>query len=236
MSQTRIKAAKRQALRVLNRLCWPVLFLRFRKSVFAGRLPSDRLLALLVYHWGNAGWSADARYLRRLLQETMSTTNQTILELGSGLTTVLLGVVADRQSHRVLSLEHHAGWQQRVTSTLSRNRIQGARVFHSALRDYGRFDWYDISSCELPGDIMFDMVICDGPPSQTRGGRFGLPYVMNSQFKPGCMIIADDAHRPGEQEIFARWAEDFPIRSDESRSEAHFITFIFDSPLRDAAV
>ena len=58
----------------------------------------------------------------------------------------------------------------------------------------------------MPKD--FSLVICDGPPARTPGGRYGLLPVMKSHLRPGCVILLDDVSRLEEREIIARWAEE----------------------------
>lgn len=215
-------------LRALNRIIWPIRFRQFRKIVNAGKFPNDTLLRSLVYRWGNAGWSADISYLRRLLEEMLAARQYTVLECGSGLTTVLLGVVADRQGHKILSLEHHPGWHERISETLEKASIKSVDIYYCPLKDYGKFDWYDLAAGGFPNDCEFDLVICDGPPGTTKSGRLGLPYVMASSFRDHCVIIADDAHRPGERQAINHWISDFNIVLDKNRSHEHFDTLVFN--------
>jgi len=49
------------------------------------------------------------------------------------------------------------------------------------------------------------MVICDGPPGATKGGRYGLVPVMKDRLRTGSFILLDDAAREQEQEIARRW-------------------------------
>jgi hypothetical protein len=55
----------------------------------------------------------------------------------------------------------------------------------------------------MPG--VFDLVICDGPPGTTKGGRYGLVPIMRERLKPGCAILLDDAGREQERAIADRW-------------------------------
>ncbi len=129
-------------------------------------MPSDRLLKTLVYNWGNVGFSADIRYLKFLLKEALRATDRTVLECGSGLTTLLLGVVADRQSHRHIALEHHSGWYERMHETLKKEEVKNTTVHYCPLKDYGTFEWYEISDVDIPDQPLIDLVICDGPPAR----------------------------------------------------------------------
>lgn len=51
-----------------------------------------------------------------------------ILEWGSGLSTVLLGLAAQRQGNTVWSLEHDPLWAGRVASTLDRYGVTSVRL------------------------------------------------------------------------------------------------------------
>jgi len=129
-----------------------------------------------------------------------------ILECGSGLSTVLLGIVAARTGSRVYSLEHNAIWADRARRVLRACGIASVEILVGDLRSYGAYTWYDPPLDVLPKD--FSLVVCDGPPGDTPGGRYGLLPVMRSHLKPGCIILLDDAHRTGEREIAEQWARE----------------------------
>jgi hypothetical protein len=71
------------------------------------------------------------------------------------------------------------------------------------LRDYGEFAWYDPRLASMPR--AFGLVVCDGPPASTRGGRYGLVPIMKERLQPGCVILLDDAGREQELAIAERW-------------------------------
>jgi hypothetical protein len=52
----------------------------------------------------------------------------------------------------------------------------------------------------------FFLVVCDGPPRRTKGGRYGLVPIMRERLKSGCIILLDDAGRDEELTIAKRWA------------------------------
>ena len=54
----------------------------------------------------------------------------------------------------------------------------------------------------------FGLVICDGPPGNTIGGRYGLIPVMRTRLSKGTLILLDDASRPDEQNIAERWRQE----------------------------
>jgi hypothetical protein len=80
---------------------------------------SEELLDQLIFGWGNESWSADKTYLREVV-EIAARTNGPTLECGSGLTTVLAGIVAANRGTRLCSLEHHGVWAKKSAAALRR--------------------------------------------------------------------------------------------------------------------
>ncbi len=161
------------------------------------------VLADLVYGWGNERWSALDEYLAACLQHAVDCDGP-VLECGSGLSTLLVGAVLDRRGIDLWVLEHLEDWGARIGEELARWDIDGVTVVVRPLRDYGEYAWYDPPLGRLPE--RFALVICDGPPGTTKGGRFGLVPVLGPRIARGCTVLLDDAARPGERQIAARWA------------------------------
>lgn len=159
-----------------------------------------------IYGWGNEKWTALEPYLSEVVRAA-ERTNGPILECGSGLTTVLMGAVASRSGARVHSLEHNGEWRDRVYQELRDHGLDGPTVHLAPLRNFGEYDWYDAPLADLPGDV--SLVVCDGPPEKTRGGRRGMMPVMQSKLAPGCVVLLDDLVRPAEQELVRSWVRDF---------------------------
>ena len=182
----------------------------------AGELPTRATLQSLSLGWGNDGYAANLDYLEEVARSAASTPGP-VLECGSGLTTLLLGLLAGSRGIEVRSLEHSATWQQRLATLLAKNRISNVEVLSSPLRDYGDFSWYDPPLQKLPDS--FQLVVCDGPPGQTKGGRYGLLPVFGERLSKGAVIVLDDADRPAELELVNRW-----------KKEMNFAVEVFNKP------
>ena len=81
---------------------------------------------------------------------------------------------------------------------LQRHHISNVNVCLSPLRSYGEFSWYELPSGGLPEE--FRLVICDGPPESTPGGRYELLPVLGPRLSKGTVILLDDANRASEAE------------------------------------
>ena len=172
--------------------------------------PGRDVLSELIMGWDNEGYVANLDYLEAVAKSSIETRGH-ILECGSGVTTLLLGILCGRRNIQVWSLEHSSAWQMRVTHVLETNGISRAHVCFSPLVDYGTFDWYDPSQLQMPHE--FSLVICDGPPGTTRGGRYGLLPVMSDRLDKDCRILLDDAGRPGEKELISRWEAEYDLKA-----------------------
>jgi hypothetical protein len=174
------------------------LALRFESQRLGGSVNPHRLKRIANY-WGNEGYRGNPAYLEAVAQAA-ARADGPILECGSGVTTI---VAAAYSRHEVWSLEHLPEWANR-TRTFARN---GARVLDTRLRSYGDFDWYELPEF-LPD--RFALVICDGPPGQTRGGRYGLMPVMYARLC-GATVLLDDTNRESERNIAERWCAEFGV-------------------------
>lgn len=163
------------------------------------------VLPKLIYGWGNESWSALDEYLRACIKDAYELRGP-ILECGSGLSTLLLGIVAARCGTWVLTLENNAEWGAKVSAHLRNAGIRTVNVDVHPLKDYGEYVWYDPIRPDLA--TKFALVVCDGPPGSGRGGRYGLVPVMRDYFGFGTVILLDDAARDGEQEAARKWASE----------------------------
>ncbi len=190
---------------------------RYRSVAFSGafteffKLESyenvDRtLLERLTSGWGNH-YSAHIDYMVAYLRHASQSVGP-ILECGSGLSTLLLGVVAARNGNEVWSLEHNAEWGDKVQHLLHHWQLAAVRLTIDELQYYDDFEWYRLPSADMPQQ--FAVIVCDGPPGNTYGGRYGLLPVMAKYLGANCSILLDDYERAEEQAIVTRWQNEIP--------------------------
>ena len=170
-----------------------------------GVVPAREQLNDLMIGWGNEGFAAQTDYLEEVARQAAKTKGP-ILECGSGLTTIMLGLLAGRRGIQTWSLEHVPEWRTRVAGALKRFEIPNVQICSTPLRHYGEFAWYDPPLVTLPKE--FQLVICDGPPGSTEGGRYGRLSVLGDRLPAGSVILLDDATRPGEAEVLRRWTSE----------------------------
>jgi predicted O-methyltransferase YrrM len=156
--------------------------------------------------WGNLNYSGHPEYLGEVIRRAATTTDP-ILECGSGLTTILLGLFAGRRDIKVWTLEHDPEWFHRMVAAVRRYGIEGVELTLAPLRSYGEFVWYDVPIDRMPK--RFGLVVCDGPPQKTtKGDRYGLLPVMRDSLNAGSVILFDDVKVEGPDPIVSRWIQE----------------------------
>jgi hypothetical protein len=207
---------------------------RFAADPEASLTAGNGLLGELIEGWGNSGWSAQQDYLRACLEAAL-TTSGPILECGSGLSTLLLGAVARQRGCEHWALEHMEPWAAKIEKCVARHDLRATRICVAPLRRYAGFDWYDPPLASM--QRAFSLVVCDGPPAHTRGGRYGLLPVMRNHLAPGCVILLDDAEREHERAIAWRWQAEAGASHEVVQGAKPFIRLVMAAsamPLRRA--
>ncbi len=195
--------------------------LREIAALSPGELPSRRAIQQLWYGWGNENYSGHPEYLEEVIRRCAMSSDP-VLECGSGLTTIVMGLFAGRRGIPVWTLEHDPEWYEYIGTALRRFGIEGVELVFAPLRDYGEYSWYDVPIERMPE--RFSMVVCDGPPQKTTpGDRYGLLPVMRDRLSPGSVILFDDVQTREPDPVVSRWLREtrasfklFAIRPSDS--------------------
>jgi predicted O-methyltransferase YrrM len=133
-----------------------------------------------------------------------------ILEIGSGLSTLVLGAYAVRHDAEVVTLEHDWSFYQRTRKALTQFGMGKQVCLKLAPLRSRHFEgcgrrvlWYD---AKLDG--RFDFVFVDGPPKNE--GRNAVLFAIADHLSPGWELWLDDADRYHERGCLRRWQEGFP--------------------------
>ena len=160
------------------------------------------VLAKLCLGWGNPNAASNVEFLSECIKFARES-SLPILECGSGLTTIIGGLVAKKNTNSYWSLENMKFWYNRVKKCLKMYQVDSATIYYSDLKDYSDFSWYDPPLDSMPDK--FSLVICDGP-SNNKGGRYGLLPVMKQKLAPGCIVLLHNVDTTDEKENLERWA------------------------------
>jgi hypothetical protein len=168
-------------------------------------LADTDFLASIGEAWGNSGYRADVAFLLEALARVRNGAGAgSVLECGSGLSTVLIGLAmsAGSAEDKIWALENDEYWLQRVAHVSQTYRLRNVQLIHAPLQRYGDYTWYAPPLARMP---RFQLVICDGPIQATPGGRYGLLPVMAAHLAHDAVVLLDDADTESGRGVLARW-------------------------------
>ena len=162
-------------------------------------------------------WTLRPAALVTALNEIVLAGRETVVELGSGISTVVIGRLLAERGGALTSLEHDPDWAAIVRSQLEREGL-GAIVEVSVAplephpQTWDGAPWYSATALHLlPFDI--DLLLIDGPPGEGDGmahSRYPALPALASRLAPGALVVLDDADREPEREIVERWSREMP--------------------------
>jgi hypothetical protein len=127
-----------------------------------------------------------------------------ILECGSGLSTLVMGMAVKGTPHVVWAMEHDLEWLQQLIQRLERYDIRNVVPVYAPLlpREEGG-NWYGANLEELPS--AFDVVLIDGPPRKV--GKRALVFdVLGERIRRARTWLIDDVSDPAEAEMVRKYA------------------------------
>ena len=169
-----------------------------------------------------AGWALSPSGLLALADTIHSSGARTIVECGSGTSTLWMGYALKKRGHgRVIALEHLTEYAAKTRGIVAAHGLTDfidVRLAPLAPRPTPRGDflWYNFDPAEL--DLPVELLVVDGPPQSTgRHARYPALSVFASSLARGAVIMADDTHRRDEREMVDMWLEEEPrLRRRES--------------------
>jgi predicted O-methyltransferase YrrM len=155
----------------------------------------------------------------KLLLEGVEAGRKTIVECGSGASTIAIG----RQLHEggagtLHSLEHDPAWAAHTRARIERERLGAwTTLIEAPLRPHPLAEpdcgWYDAAAlAALPAAV--DLLLVDGPPGPLAANgetRYPALPLLAPRLAPGALVFLDDIHRAGEQAVLERWERELAI-------------------------
>ncbi len=189
---------------------WPWLL----RSLWGGRrrdkaallarlgLPADALPKL-------GSWKADVGFLTRIVDHIETHRPAHVVELGSGASTLVAArALALNGGGTLTSFDQHRDFVDAVRGWLSDHDLSAA-IHHAPLVPAPApwpGLWYDLG--RLPENI--DLLLIDGPPWSLHPLVRGAAECLFDHVTPNGMVMLDDAARPGERVVAARWRRQWP--------------------------
>jgi hypothetical protein len=161
-------------------------------------------------------WSLRPAALMLVLNEIFVHQRVSVLECGSGNSTLAIARLLRRTGGRIVSLEDDERWADAVDRAIADEGLrEHAAVVHAPLAPFSSelgeaAPWYDADAVRqhLP-DAAVDLLLVDGPSSVLSAegtARFPAVPVVRDHLADDYTIVLDDANRPGEKEVAAAWS------------------------------
>lgn len=181
--------------------------------------------------WFTRGWSASPELLASLWDLILEKKPKFVLDLGSGLTTLIGGYAVMRNgTGRIEAWEHLAEFAESTTDLIAQHQLNAwAKVVHAPLvsTEIGAdtYRWFDVRP--RPNEPI-DLLVVDSPPGSTgTQSRFPALPILLDYLSDDAVIILDDVNRGDETRVLARWAELLPgavTKRSTQFSKSEFVT------------
>lgn len=165
-------------------------------------------------------YMATPELLRHVLHLTLDRKPRLIVELGSGLSTLIAAYGAERLGEcQIVSVDHEARYRDATRALLTSHGLDHrVRLIHAPLVkvEFGahRSRWYDpevVNAAIQEAGADIGLLLVDGPPGMDqRLARLPAVPLLHPRLAPDCTVLVDDARRPDEQEMVRLWMQQFP--------------------------
>jgi predicted O-methyltransferase YrrM len=159
--------------------------------------------------------SASPDLLRHAVSLMLSRKPATVLELGSGASTIVIAHCLKRLgSGRIISIDHDPRFAAITAGWIEEHGLQNfAKVLHAPLVpariEGAEYLWYSIGDLDLESPI--DFLVIDGPPYHVHPlARYPAVPLLVDRLSADACVLLDDANRPEEIRIAKLWQSEFP--------------------------
>jgi predicted O-methyltransferase YrrM len=183
----------------------------YRQGEFYSQLL--RLLDLSAPIPSTRSWAASPDVLLTLLDLAKSSKPSRVLDLGSGMSTLVLAKCAPQAE--IISIDNSAEYAGKTEKLLAAHGLTNVDVRVATLTPHASgVDWYDLAQLRDVSNI--DFLFVDGPPgSKNPKARHPVIVECISKLSPRAVIVIDDAGREGEKEMAHEFAKLLPSHSLE---------------------
>lgn len=160
-------------------------------------------------------FAASPDFMRELFKIIDTHQPKVILELGSGVSSILIGyLLKQRQEGKLITIDHDEKFGSQTMANVRYHGLEDVvevRIapFRSYTLNQEKYIWYDEDLLTLEQKI--DLLIVDGPPVfEEFVSRYPALPLLIDRMAEGSLTIMDDASRTTEKEIKKRWLKEFP--------------------------
>ncbi|MBW4514571.1 MAG: class I SAM-dependent methyltransferase [Timaviella obliquedivisa GSE-PSE-MK23-08B] len=152
-------------------------------------------------------WALSLRCLEWLNELIKGNQIDSVLECGSGLSTVYLEALKQKGLiSKSLSLEHSQKWLTQVRAVLSKKQLESSSLVHCPLIN----GWFNLDPLQPKQRGFYDLILIDSPPARTQPqARYPALEKLKDFMHQNTWIILDDFRRDDEKAIVKRWLKEY---------------------------
>lgn len=204
-------------------------------------LKVNAYIAPFVTRLETRGWAASPDLLKLLFEYIADRKPRVVVELGSGISTIVAGISLQRNgSGFIYSLDHEPVFAARTQCEIERLALVGsAKVYNAPLQAWTEsrassfseaWQWYGVPQ-EVAMLEQIDLLIIDGPPATTsKLARYPAVPAFFTKLAANAIILLDDANRDDEATIVRAWKEEFGLKVFEYRHTEKGVSILTCSP------
>lgn len=195
----------------------------YESACIIGSVQHERSAGMLIRELPVTDWSMQAAALAELDAWLWRESPRTVVELGSGLSTVVMANYARYSGAHVVSVDHDRRFMQQTANLLAQHSLSGVvDLRHAAI------DEQPMYQTGWPDGIEFALI--DGPPDRL-GGRHATLDALMPYMAPSWSAWLDDGDRPGEKQAVASWRKSHGIKA-QTTSLPHSPTILRPTSVR----
>lgn len=159
------------------------------------------------------GWAVSPDFTRLLMAQILENRPGLIVELGSGVSTIISGYCLKMNGKgKIISLEHDEHYFSESLKNIEAHGLKDfIELYHVPLKQYqidsNTYSWYDLEVVQINQPI--DLMTVDGPPASIqKDSRYPAFPLLVKHLNQNAIILIDDYSREDEKRMVNEWLKD----------------------------
>ncbi|SDE43270.1 Methyltransferase domain-containing protein [Dyadobacter soli] len=176
----------------------------------------DKIFSSLTRYYPYSTFALDPASLNMVICDIIVNSRKNIVEIGSGISTVVIAKLLEMNGIEASfhSIDADEGWASLINQYLIDEGLTERCKLHYIPLSKSGSHWYDETTIAnlKPAIGTIDCLVVDGPIAYlpgTKQARHGALAHFQDLLQERHSIFLDDALRPGEREVIARWKAQF---------------------------
>lgn len=166
--------------------------------------------------------SESPEFLREVVTHLLQQKPEHVLELGSGVSTLVFARAMQRNgTGHVVTVEHEPFYAQQLKKWLREYKLEKwVTVIEAELTDYSiddrKYRWYTLNDIPVQP---FDVIIADGRlAKESRCGRYPTLPLLQNRLGENSIVFVENVDDVNEREVLIRWSYDYPQFQQQPRA------------------